>query len=219
MKRREREEEQRQNDYAKKKERVDQLKKDREDQRFKEKQQVREKMIQKQAEYLAQLKNREQEILNKQVAEAEEKAKRLFEEAEAKRQALKEAIEKSRKHQIAKRRQEKQEEIQEEKDYSEFWKARNDELAFAENTEKEEIRMKQSHLKQYQKQQADNRRKKAEDEYVKQIHEAADSAALLDQKEKEFYSYAEKCIKEWQDQGKNVRPLILELKNYKKQVF
>lgn len=43
-------------------------------------------MIQRQAEYLAQLKNREDEILNKQVAEAEEKARKLFEEQELKRQ-------------------------------------------------------------------------------------------------------------------------------------
>ncbi len=47
-------------------------------------------MIEKQAEYLAQLQNREEEILNKQVAEAEEKAAKLFEEAEAKRRHLKE---------------------------------------------------------------------------------------------------------------------------------
>ena len=42
--------------------------------------------------------------------------------------------------------------------------------------------------------------------------------ALLDQQEKNFYSYAEKCIQDWQAQGKNVKPLIMELKNYKKRV-
>ena len=42
--------------------------------------------------------------------------------------------------------------------------------------------------------------------------------ALQDQQEKNFYSYAEKCIDEWQGQGKNVKPLIIELKNYKKRV-
>jgi hypothetical protein len=51
------------------------------------------------------------------------------------------------------------------------------------------------------------------------MHDATRSQALLDHKEKEFYSYAEKCIKEWQEQGKNVKPLILELKNYKKKAF
>ena len=85
--------------------------------------------------------------------------------------------------------------------------------------EKEEIRQKQSQLKQYQLSQAENRKKAAEEEYIRDLHEATANSALLDNKEKEFYSYAEKCIKEWQDAGKNVRPLILELKNYKKRVF
>lgn len=47
-------------------------------------------------------------MLNRQVAEAEEKSRQLFEEKEAKQRQLKEAIEKSRKHQIAKRQNEKQ---------------------------------------------------------------------------------------------------------------
>jgi hypothetical protein len=42
--------------------------------------------------------------------------------------------------------------------------------------------------------------------------------ALQDQQEKNFYSYAEKCVSEWDTQGKNVKPLIMELKNYKKRV-
>lgn len=41
-------------------------------------------------------------------------------------------------------------EVKEEKDFQEFWRARNDELANAEVLEKEEIRQKQSQLKQYQ---------------------------------------------------------------------
>lgn len=53
-------------------------------------------MIDKQIEYLSNLKNREDEILNKQVAEAEEKASRLFEEQERKRYEMKLAMEKSR---------------------------------------------------------------------------------------------------------------------------
>jgi hypothetical protein len=42
------------------------------------------------------MRNKEDETLNKQVEEAEEKALRLFEEQERRRQQLKEAIEKSR---------------------------------------------------------------------------------------------------------------------------
>ena len=42
------------------------------------------------------MRNKEDEILNKQVEEAEEKALRLFEEQQRRRQALKEQIEVSR---------------------------------------------------------------------------------------------------------------------------
>ena len=41
---------------------------------------------------------------------------------------------------------------------------------------------------------------------------------MLDQQEKGFYSYAERCIRDWEDAGKNVKPLLIELKNYKKRI-
>jgi hypothetical protein len=59
---------------------LEKLRKDKEEQKFTEKQMTRQKLIDKQIENLSKIKNRENEILNKQVAEAEEKANRLFEE-------------------------------------------------------------------------------------------------------------------------------------------
>ena len=59
---------------------MDQLKKDREEQKFTEKQATRQKLIERQSEVLRNMKNKEDEILNKQVEEAEEKALKLFEE-------------------------------------------------------------------------------------------------------------------------------------------
>jgi len=50
------------------------------------------------------MKNKEDDILNKQVEEAEVKAIRLFEEQERRRVQLKDAIEKSREQQIEKKR-------------------------------------------------------------------------------------------------------------------
>jgi len=48
--------------------------------------------------------------------------------------------------------------------------------------------------------------------------EATKTQALLDNNEKQFYSYAEQAVRDWEAQGKNVKPLILELKNYKKRL-
>jgi hypothetical protein len=86
----------------------------------------------------------------------------------------------------------------------------------AEEQEREELRQRQVQLKTYQKKQLETRKVKAEEEFIRELQDAQKSNALLDQKEKDFYSYAEKCIKEWQDAGKNVKPLLIELKNYKK---
>jgi hypothetical protein len=57
---------------------------------------TRQRLIDTQIEHLKTIKNREDEILNKQVAEAEEKAMKLFEEQERRRYEMKNAIEKSR---------------------------------------------------------------------------------------------------------------------------
>lgn len=104
----------------------------------------------------------------------------------------------------------------EEKEFSEFWKIRNEELAIVEQQEREEERLRQAELKRYQKIQTDAKAKIVENDYRKELEAAHKAIALNDQHEKNFYSYAEKCLKEWQDSGKNVKPLVLELKGYKK---
>jgi SpoVK/Ycf46/Vps4 family AAA+-type ATPase len=74
------------------------------------------------------MKNKEDEILNKQVGEAEEKALKIFEEQERRRQMLKDQIEKSRAQQIQKKRDERDREQAEQRQFSEYWKFRNEEL-------------------------------------------------------------------------------------------
>ncbi|CDW72209.1 UNKNOWN [Stylonychia lemnae] len=206
-------------EYSRKKDQLEQLRKEKEAQKFQEKQDIKQRLVERQAEHLASIKSRDEEILNKHVAEAEEKAARLFEEKERKRIELQNQIERSRKNQIDKRFNEKEQSKQQEKEFAEFWKIRNEELAIGEQQEKEEIRQRNAELQGYHQRQIDLRTKKAEEDYKKQLEETTKAKALLDQNDKEFYSYAEKCIKEWQDAGKNVTPLILELKNYKKQII
>ena len=57
-------------------------------------------MVDKQIAELMKVRDQEEEILNKQVAEAENKATALFEQKEIRRLEMKAAIEKSRKNQI-----------------------------------------------------------------------------------------------------------------------
>ncbi len=131
---------------------------------------------------------------------------------------MKEAIERSRQQQKDRKEQEKQQENQEQKEFTEFWKIRNEELAIAEQQEKEEERLRAEELKNFHRRQMDLKQKKVEEEFRKELEHQSKAQALLDHQEKNFYSYAEQALKTWQDQGKNVKPLILELKNYKKNI-
>ena len=83
-------------EFAKKKAARDLMKKEREGQRFTDKQNERQRMIDKQITQLRAIKDNEENILNKQVAEAEDKANRLFEEQERRKMEMKLAIERSR---------------------------------------------------------------------------------------------------------------------------
>ena len=159
---------------------MDQLKKDREEQKFADKQATRQKLIERQAEVLRSMKNKEDEILNKQVEEAEEKALKIFEEQERRRQQMKEQIEKSRALQIQKKRDEKDREVVQQKQFSEFWKMRSDELQVAEHIEKQETKQRSEDIKEYLHRQVEARQKKAEEDFKNELADAARTQALLD---------------------------------------
>ncbi len=131
---------------------------------------------------------------------------------------MKEAIERSRQQQISRKKAEKDADHQEQKEFAEFWKIRNEELAIQEQQEKEEERLRAQELQKHLRNQKQFKEKLAEEEFRTEMEAQTSAQALLDQQEKNFYSYAEQCIKEWQATGKNVKPLILELKGYKKRI-
>lgn len=106
----------------------------------------------------------------------------------------------------------KEKETQEEKDFADYWKIRNKELQDMEEQERLEEIERNKELERYRKRQADEKAKLKENEFRREQEAATRAQALLDQQDKHFYSYAERCIKEWKDDGKNVTPLLLELK-------
>jgi len=70
-------------------------------------------------------------------------------------------------------------------------------------------------LKEYQRKQIEINKQKEEAAFAEQLKVVALSKAMHDQEERHFYSYADKCLKEWTDKGKNVKGLLMELKEYK----
>lgn len=67
--------------------------------------------------------------------------------------------------------------------------------------------------------QIDAKRHRAETEFKNEMFTATQTAALHDQQDKAFYSYAERAVSQWQESGKNIKPLIMELKGYNKRVL
>lgn len=104
--------------------------------------------------------------MNKQVAEAENKATALFEEKERRRAEMKNAIEKSRANQIDRKVREGQDKKREEIEFAEFWKLRNEELAIAEQQEREEERQRRVELTNYLKKQSEDKNAKAQAEFI-----------------------------------------------------
>jgi len=86
--------------FALKREHLENMKKEREVTRFANKQETRQKMIDTQIEELRALKDNQEEVLNRQVAEAEDRANRLYEQQEQRKAEMKAAIERSRQLQI-----------------------------------------------------------------------------------------------------------------------
>jgi hypothetical protein len=107
---------------------------------------------------------------------------------------MKAAIDRSRQLQIQRRQQEKLQSKKEENEFAEFWRIRNDELTLAEQQEKEEDRARAMELANFVKNQHEQKNAKKVQEFIADQEAACKAQALLDQQEKNFYSYAEQCI-------------------------
>ena len=78
---------------------------------------------------------------------------------------MKSAIERSRALQIERKKQEAASKKQEDKDFAEFWRIRNEELQLAEQQEKEEERQRAKELSEFIKTQNDAKQAKAIKEF------------------------------------------------------
>jgi hypothetical protein len=215
---RDRAEEDRQAMFAMKKEEMMRLRKEREEHKFKEKLATRQRMIDARAAELLSIKNTEEQRLSNQIQEAEAKARADFERKEKRRQDLADQIERSRQAQMNRRQQEKKLAKVEEAEFTEAWKARMDDLHQQEQDEREEEKRRAIEIQDFRKRQMDFKAKKAEVQAQQDLEHARELLAQKDFEDDQFNSYAEKCLQEWAAQGKNVTPLILELKSYRKKV-
>lgn len=62
----------------------------------------------------------------------------------------------------------------------------------------------------------DLKKQKAEEEFVREQEDAYKTKIMLNNEQEDFIQYAEEWIKDYYKQGKDITPLLLELKSYKK---
>jgi len=104
----------------------------------------------------------------------------------------------------------------EDKNFQEFWKEKNKELEEKDQVDFINYKERCKGLQDYHRKQAEQKQIKLEAEIVKEFDDALKMKVAIEEEDKTFKSYAEKCLMEWDTDGKNLKPLLRELQQYKK---
>ena len=206
--------------FAIKKQQRDDLRKKVEDQKIKDKLAMHQKLIDVQLNNLIKIQKEKEEAFNRSI-EANSKAKEeKGEELEKlnleKRnkflQEIKEHMINSKKEKEEKKLKEKQEDL----NYIEEFKKK---LAFLENEEKNEMmdrKRREKDLADYRRLQTEEKRRTALKDFEQINEDNYKQLKRLEMEDDDFIKYAEEWVREYKRQGKNITPLLLELKRYKK---
>ena len=119
-----------------------------------------------------------------------------------------------------KTRQQKEAEIlknkEEDLNYINDYKIRMKQLEDQEKEELKQKKLKERDLAEYQKLQFEEKRRQAVSDFEQLNEDAYQNFKRLEAEDDDFMKYAEYKIQEYHNQGKNVLPLLTELKRYKK---
>lgn len=203
-------------EYAFKKQQLEDLKKKILEEKEKEKQKQRDKLEAAQLAYYNSLKKNENELLAKNIKEADDRKAEEERKAKEKRDKMikdiKEQIVLSKEQKEAERLKQKEEDLQ----YIDDFKRKLRILEEAEKQEWRDRRQKNKDLAEYQKLQYEEKRRLAMDDFKQFNEDSYKNLRRLEIEDDDFIKYAEYWIKEYKEQGKNITPLLLELKRYKK---
>lgn len=70
-------------------------------------------------------------------------------------------------------------------------------------------------INEFNKRMAQEKQQKMEDDIRREMQRDIETQERIKNEKKDFFKYAEKCINNWESQGKNVMPMLLEMKKYK----
>lgn len=114
---------------------------------------------------------------------------------------------------------EKEREKEEDKEFLGQWKEKMKAMKEDEQLELQDIRNRSKNLQNFHKFQMDIRKKQAEDDFKSDLENAFKTKLMLQNENDEFLKYAEGWIREYYKDGKDIVPLLLDLKQYKKNIF
>ena len=166
---------------------------------------------------LRKIQNREDEILEKNLKEEDEKKK---EEERKKKERFDRMMKEIADQRGAVRKKKEAEKIQNKKEEAAFvdeWAKKMKQLEQDELNEKRMTFERNKMLAEYQQMQLNERRRKAEAQFYQLNEDSFKNQLMLQKEDDEFIRYAEGCIRDYHEQGKDITPMLLELKRYKKE--
>lgn len=205
-------------EYAEKKERMLKLRRQKEDEVFRKKQDARNAMIDSQAKRLAMLQDDEDARIDEQVRQKEESDERKRQEKEALRRRFHKEMMDSRVAQIARKQAERQHERNEDAETAAFLKEWCKVLDKQEEEEKQIKSAANRRLADDYKKQVELQRRRHDREKEQEAEVAIRAKKAMEADTVEFHDYAESCIRAYAEEGKNVIPLIKELRDFRKRV-
>jgi hypothetical protein len=201
---------------AKKKDELEDIKRRKEREKFNEKLKRQQKLIDIQFENLKRIKEEQERLVNKDVEIKMAKDENEYQLKIEKRNKLLKDIEEQRIATMKRKEEErKKERLSELNEIEQIRKKINEEK----EKEKNEYLMRKQKVKdlhEYYKRQIEDKKKKAFNEFVNEKKDGMQKRDMINKEEEDFFKFAEEKIKSYHEQGKNIIPMLLELKKYKK---
>ncbi len=176
-------------------------------------------LIERQTQYLnlmkTQSENKEEEINKRIMKEREEKREKEEKEKKERLEQIKNDIKLQREEIIKKKEDEKNKIKKEKEQYLDDWKKK---MKIIEMEEKNELLLRKErdkNLAKYQQLQLEEKKRLAKEHFLELVEDSYRNKLGLENEANEFYQYTEFWINEYKKQGKNIDPLLLELKKYK----
>merc|ERR1712054_447099 len=144
--------------------------------------------------------------------------KKRLEKEEA-MQKWQDEIDRSRRQQIERKRVEREKDRNEEAETSDFLKEWCKTLDKQEQDEQDLKRMAAKKLSNEHKKQVEIQRRRKEETRTQEDQVAGRAKRAMEADTIEFHNYAESCIRDYAEEGKNVIPLIKELREFRKRVL